>query len=222
MIVCVLGQYLVQQKCCRFARFCATAAPLIVYNRLYIYVQAVKVTWPRARKKDTIGPKYSWRRMIVCVLGQYLVQQKCCRFVRFCATAAPLIVYNRLYIYVQAVKVMWTRARKKDTIGPKYYWCRMISSPPRDSTLPVHAGQPLHLSPTPSRPRPMTISTSSAPSRETKANLDLFAQRPFHLNDRYHHATTRSGSSRIRLDDLLRLRCLGRSFDDNCPKCGVE
>jgi hypothetical protein len=36
----------------------ATAAPCIVYTRLYIHVQAVKVTWPGARKKDTVAPKY--------------------------------------------------------------------------------------------------------------------------------------------------------------------
>ena len=98
MIVCVLGQYLVQQKCCRFVRFCATAAPLIVYNYLYIYVQAVKVKWPRARKKDTIGPKYYWCRMIVCDLGQNWVHTKCGRYVGFLATAAS---YRR-YIYIRA------------------------------------------------------------------------------------------------------------------------
>ena len=88
-----------------FVFFWGTAAPLIVYNRLYIYVQAVKVTWPSAREKDTVAPKYSWCRTTVCVSGQYMVHTKCGRFVRFCATAAPLIVYNRLYIYMQAVKV---------------------------------------------------------------------------------------------------------------------
>jgi hypothetical protein len=39
-------------------------------------VQAVKVPRPGARKKDTVAPKYSWCRMIICVLGQYLVHKK--------------------------------------------------------------------------------------------------------------------------------------------------
>mgnify|MGYP003942774671 CR=1 FL=1 len=95
-----------------------TAVPLIVCNRLHIYVQAVKVTWPGARKTETVAHKYSWRRMIVCVLGLYRVQQKCCRFVRVCATAASLIVYNRLHIYVQAVKVTWPGAREKIPLVP--------------------------------------------------------------------------------------------------------
>ena len=46
MIIHVLGQHLDHKKCGRFLRFGATAAPLIVYNRLHIHVQAVKVTWP--------------------------------------------------------------------------------------------------------------------------------------------------------------------------------
>ena len=58
MIIHVLGQYLDHKKCGRFLRFGATAAPLIVYNRLHIHVQTVKVTWPGARKKDTVAPKY--------------------------------------------------------------------------------------------------------------------------------------------------------------------
>ena len=33
--------------------------------------------------------------MIIHVLGQYLDHKKCGRFLRFGATAAPLIVYNR-------------------------------------------------------------------------------------------------------------------------------
>ena len=90
--------------------FCATAAPLIVYNCLYIYVQAVKVTWLRARKKDTIGPKYYWCRMIVCDLGQNWVHTKCGRYVGFGATAAS---YRR-YIYVHAVNVTWPGAKKRD------------------------------------------------------------------------------------------------------------
>jgi hypothetical protein len=64
------------KKCGRFVLFGSTAAPLIVYNRLYMYVQAVKVTRPGARKKDTAAPKYSWCRIIVCVLGQYVVHKK--------------------------------------------------------------------------------------------------------------------------------------------------
>ena len=58
MIIYILGQYVDHEKCGRFQRVGATAAPLIVYNRLYIHVQAVKVTWPGARKKDTAAPKY--------------------------------------------------------------------------------------------------------------------------------------------------------------------
>ena len=46
------------KECGRFVRFGATAAPLIVYNLLYIHVQTVKVTWPGARKKYTEAPKY--------------------------------------------------------------------------------------------------------------------------------------------------------------------
>ena len=58
MIIHVLGQHLDHKKCCHFQRVGATADPVIVYNRLYIHVQAVKLTWPGARKKDTVTPKY--------------------------------------------------------------------------------------------------------------------------------------------------------------------
>jgi len=97
MIIYVSGQYLDHEKCGRFLPFGATAAPVIVYNRDYIHVQTVNVTWPGARKKDTVAPKYGWCRMIVRVLGQYLVHT---RVLSLC-TLLPL---SSLYGRAGAVK----------------------------------------------------------------------------------------------------------------------
>jgi len=105
-------------------------------------MQAVKVPWPGAREKDTIAPKYSWCRMSICVLSQYLTHTKVwslCTFRRHRCYPPSILPYT-VYVYIglQAVKVLWPGARKKDTVAPKYSW--FASAPAALASAPAALG----------------------------------------------------------------------------------